>query len=134
MATLAADTPRAWATNEIESYPVIASDVIYEGAMVGENGSGFARPLVAGDKFLGFALRKADNSGGVAGDVRVEVRTRGAVQIAVSGLAVTANDRPLAYASDDDTVTLTSTANSLIGSVSRYVSAGVGVVEFNAAP
>ena len=126
MATLAKDTPRDYQLGDMEEYPVIASDIIYEGAAVGENGSGYARPLAAGDKFLGFATRNADNSGGSAGDIRVIVRKKGNVRLAISALAITAN------ASDDNTFTLTSESNSLIGKVSRWVSTGVAIVEFDA--
>jgi hypothetical protein len=132
MTTLSADTPRDYQLGDIESYPVIAADIIYEGAAVGENGSGYSRPLAAGDAFQGFAVEKADNSAGSAGDKRVTVRTRGRVQLAIASLAVTANDRPAVYASDDNTFTLTSTSNSLIGYVSRWVETGVAIVEFDA--
>lgn len=134
MTTLANDQPRAYEQGDIEEYPVIAADIIYEGAAVGENASGFARPLVAADKFLGFAIEKVDNTGGAAGDKRVRVRTKGKAQLPIGSLAITANDRPLVYASDDNTFTLTSTSNSLIGSVSRFVATGIGIVEFDAAP
>lgn len=135
MATLAKDSPRDYQLGEIEEYPVIAADTIFEGAAVGENGSGFARPLVAADKFLGFAEAKVDNESGAAGDVTVRVKSKGRVVVDVVGAsAVTANDRPAVYASDDDTFTLTSTGNSLIGSVSRWISGTKCVVEFNAAP
>lgn len=132
MTTLAVDTPRDYQLGELEEYPVIAADIIYEGAAVGENASGYSRPLVAGDVFQGFALEQVDNSAGSAGDKRVRVRTRGRVTLAISGLAITANDRPAVYASDDDTFTLTVGTNSLIGYVSRWVSTGVAVVEFDA--
>lgn len=133
MTTLAADTLRAYALGDLEEYPVIASDIIYRGAAVGENGSGYARPLQGGDVFLGFADAQADNSAGGAGDERVTVRARGRVQLPIAALAITANDRPAVYASDDDTFTLTATSNSLIGYVSRWVSTGVAIVEFDAA-
>ena len=132
MTTLAADTPRDYQIGELEDYPVIADDIIYEGAAVGENASGYSRPLVAGDVFQGFAERKADNSGGSAGDINVTVKTRGRVKLAISGLAITANDRPAVYASDDNTFTLTATSNSLIGYVSRWVETGYGIVEYDA--
>jgi hypothetical protein len=133
MTTLAANSPRAYQLAEREDYPVIATDIIYEGAAVGENASGYARPLAAGDAFLGFAIRQADNSTGAAGAINVECKTRGRAQLAVAGAtAVTANDRPLVYASDDDTFTLTASTNSIIGRVSRWVSSGVCVVEFDA--
>ncbi len=134
MTTLATDKPRAYQQGDIEEYPVVASDIIYEGAAVGENGSGYARPLVAADKFLGFATEKVDNSAGAAGDKRVRVLARGRAQLPVTGAVLASNDRALVYASDDDTFTQTAAGNSLIGSVSRFVSTGVAVVEFEAAP
>lgn len=132
MTTLAADTPRDYQLGELEDYPVIASDIIYEGAAVGENGSGYARPLVAGDPFLGFATHNVDNSTGAAGDKLVQVKTKGRIKLDISGLAITANDRPAVYASDDNTFTLTDTSNSKIGWVSRWISTGVAIVEFRA--
>jgi len=133
MTTRSSDLARPYELGWIEEYPVIATDIIYEGSAVGENASGFARPLVALDKFLGFADRKADNSTGAAGDKNVRVKTRGKVVLPISGLAITANDRPPVYASDDDVFTLTATNNTLIGVVSRWISTGLAVVEFNAA-
>lgn len=133
MATLAENELRDYQLGDTEEYPVIASDIIYQGAAVGENGSGYARPLQAGDAFLGFAEAKVDNSAGAAGDKNVNVKARGRVELTVAGAtAITANDRPAVYASDDNTFTLTSTSNSLIGYVSRWVSSGVCVVEFDA--
>lgn len=133
MATLATDKPRPYELGTIQEYPVIAADIIYEGAAVGENASGYARPLQAGDVFLGFAESRADNSTGAAGDKTVRVRRRGQVELPVAGAtAITANDQPLVYASDDDTFTLTASTNSIIGRVSRWVASGVCVVEFDA--
>lgn len=133
MTTLAADSPRDYQLGELEEYPVIAADIIYEGAAVGENASGYSRPLQAGDPFQGFADRKVDNSAGAAGAKRVVVKTRGRVKLNIASIAITANDRPAVYASDDDTFTLTAGSNSLIGYVSRWVSTGVAIVEFDAA-
>ncbi len=131
MTTLAANKTRDYQMGDKEEYPVIASDIIYQGAAVGENGSGYARPLVAQDPFLGFAEAKADNSAGAAGAINVNVRKRGNIILPISGLAITANDHPPVYASDDDTFTLTSTSNTKIGWVSRWISTGVAVVEFD---
>lgn len=133
MTTLSANQLRDYQMRNDEEYPVIASDIIYQGAAVGENGSGYSRPLVAADKFQGFAIAKADNSTGAAGAITVNVRKKGNVQLPISGLAITANDRPKVYASDDNTFTLTATSNSLIGHVSRWISTGMAVVEFDAA-
>ena len=136
MTTLAVNKTRAYYFSDgptEEEYPVVATDIIYQGAAVGENGAGFSRPLVAGDPFQGFASAKADNALGAAGDIRVTVKQKGFVELPIAAIAVTANDRPAVYASDDDTFTLTPTNNSLIGYVSRWVSTGIAVVEFDAA-
>ena len=133
MATRSSDIAREYPQGDREDYPVIASDIIYEGSAVGENGSGYARPLVAADPFLGFAVSKADNSAGAAGDKDVTVRVKGSVKVAVVGAtAITANDRPLVYASDDDTFTLTSTSNTEIGVLRRWISGTTCVVDFDA--
>lgn len=133
MTTLSADKPRDYQLGELEEYPVIAADIIYEGAAVGENASGYSRPLAAGDRFQGFALEHVDNSAGAAGAKRVRVRTRGRLVLPISSIGIASNDRPAVYASDDDTFTLTATSNSLIGFVSSWVSTGFAVVEFDAA-
>ena len=59
MPTLAADKSRHFSLGDIESYPTVADDIIYLGAAVGENAAGYARPLQAGDTFLGFASDQA---------------------------------------------------------------------------
>lgn len=133
MTTLAAVALREYQLGDLDDYPVIASDIIYQGAAVGENGSGYARPLVAADPFLGFAIDSADNSAGSAGDVNVKVRTRGVVRLTVAGAtAITANDRQAVYASDDNTFTLTATSNSLIGYTRRWLASTDCLVEFDA--
>ncbi len=133
MATLAVDLPRTYALGDMDEYPVIAADIIYEGAAVGENGSGYSRPLVALDPFQGFAVEQCDNSTGSAGDKRVRVKTRGCITLPIAGIAITANDRPAVYASDDNTFTLSASGNTKIGWVRRWVSTGIAVVEFDAA-
>lgn len=133
MTTLAANLTRDYQMGDKDEYPVIAADIIYQGAAVGENGSGYARPLQAGDAFLGFAEAKADNATGAAGAINVNVKTRGCVTLPITSIGITANDRPAVYASDDNTFTLTASTNSLIGYVRRWISTGLAVVEFDAA-
>lgn len=137
MTTLAADKARTFSLRTYDStneLPVIASDIIYEGAAVGDNGSGLARPLVAADPFLGFAQRKCDNSAGAASAKNVVVRTRGCVVLAVAGVASAADVSETVYASDDDTFTLTADSNTAIGKVSRWISGTSCEVEFEALP
>lgn len=131
MTTRSTDIARSFELGDTNELPVIAADIIYEGSAVGDNGSGYARPLTAGDPFRGFALTKADNASGAAGDIRVRLRERGKVQLSIGSLAITDVGKPV-YASDDDTFTLTATSNSHIGRVVRFVSSGIGIVEFDA--
>lgn len=132
MTTAASDIVRDYQVGDNEDYPVVASDIIYEGSAVGEDDSGYAQPLVAAQAFLGFATRKADNSAGAAGDITVNVKTSGRVVLPIAALAITANDRPAVYASDDNTFTLTSTSNTKIGWVSHWIATGSAVVQFRA--
>ena len=134
MTTLAADQLRSYQLGDQEDYPVIADDIIYKGAAVGENGSGYSRPLQAGDPFQGFCIDQVDNAGGQAGDKNVRVLKKGNIRLTVAGAtAITANDRVPVYASDDNTFTLTAGSNSLIGFVSRWDASTDVIVEFDAA-
>jgi hypothetical protein len=133
MTTLAKDTPRDYELGHFDDPPVIAADIIYEGAAVGDNGSGYARPLVAGDPFLGFATQQCDNTqaGNAAGSKRVRTRRSGSVQLAVADVAITDVGKDV-FASDDNTFVLTAGSNTRIGTVRSFVSAGVAMVQFEA--
>jgi hypothetical protein len=130
MATLAQDKPRAFGVGDFNELPVIASDIIFEGAAVGDNASGLARPLVAADPFLGFAKERCDNSAGAASARNVKVFERGKIELDVTGVASAADVGETVYASDDDTFTLTSAGNSAVGKVVRWVSGTRCVVYF----
>lgn len=133
MTTLAANSPLTHVVGEHNSVPVIADDIVYEGAMVGEDGSGYGRPLVAADRFLGHAIDKVDNTGGSAGDKDIRILTgKYRLEVALAG-AVTDVGQPV-YASDDATYTFVgasaSGAHSYVGVATRYVSATKMEVEF----
>jgi hypothetical protein len=103
------------------NYPVKASTTIYEGAFVGEDGSGYARGLVAGDRFLGIASAYVTN-GTTAGANTVNVFT-GRIRTVVSLVGTIKDVKRAVYASADDTVTFVGVTNSYIGVVTRYVDA-----------
>lgn len=131
MTTLSANSQRAFELGDRNHIPVVASDIIYEGAAVGVvDASGHARPLSGGDLFVGFAVAKADNSAGAAAAINVEVITKGQVQLSVSGAVITDRGQPI-YATDDDTFVFSPVGGSFIGFVKRFVSAGVVVVAFD---
>ena len=128
---LSQNTPRPEILGYLTHLPCAAAILIYEGAAVGEDGSGYARPLQGGDVFLGFAEEKADNSDGDNGALRALLRRKGRIELPIAGVTITTNDQPAIYASDDGTFTTVAGGNSLIGYVSRWVSAGVAEVEYD---
>ena len=130
MTTLAANSPRVLVGGDVNEHPVIASDIIFEGAGVGDNGAGIVRPLVAGDKFKGFAEAKVDNSAGASGDLNVRVHEKGKLRAVISGLVRPDIGQPV-YMSDDDVFTLVAVGNSYIGKVHRFISSGIGIVSFD---
>lgn len=124
MTTLAADKPRTLVLGTINAIPVIATEVIYEGAAVGiVDATGHARPLQSTDRFAGFAESQADNDPGAAADINVRVRSRGTIVLPVTGAVITDVGQPV-YASDDDTFTFVPTSAVYVGRVLRFVSAG----------
>lgn len=131
MATLTVDTYRVTVVGEVNEIPVIAADIIYEGAAVGVVvGTGHARPLTSVDVFAGFAEQKADNSAGAAAAINVRNITKGVVKLSVSGAVITDIGQPV-YATDDNTFVFLPTGGVFVGFVRRYVSSGVVEVEFD---
>jgi len=130
MTTLAADKSMSLEVGYRNEIPVIAADIIYEGAAVGDNASGYMRPLVSGDPFRGFAEEKVDNSSGSAGDKNVRLHTKGIIELTITGVAITDVGRPV-YATDDNAFSLAG-VGSYIGHVYRYVTTNTAMVIFDA--
>lgn len=130
-----ADSPLTIVTGDFNAIGIVANDIVYEGAMVGDNALGYGRPLVAGDVFLGHSLVQVDNSvkagqTGLAGAKIIRLRTgryRGAVTL--TGVLITDVLKEV-YASDDATLTLTAAGNTRVGVVIRYESTNKAIVEF----
>jgi hypothetical protein len=136
MVALATNKPRAYAGAplriEENALPVAAAVIIREGSAIGITAAaGVARPVATTDLFGGFAVRKADNSAGGAGAIRVDRYQQGNIELPVTGVTATSFGVAV-YASDDDTFTTTVGTNVFIGYVTRVVSAGVAIVTFNA--
>ena len=136
MTTLAASKERGYeGDGNRNDFTLASATKIYGGAAVGiVKATGLARPLVAGDKFVGFAEATVDNS--VASNVyyygtMVRVIDDQEAQLPVAGAVITDVGLPV-YATDDDTFVFSPVAASFIGYVKRFVSAGVVVVEFDA--
>ena len=132
MTNLAANKQRDIEIGDINEFPMVASDIIFEWAAVGlVDATGHARPLTSSDKFVGFARAKADNGAGAAADIRVEVYTRGRVELPVAGAVITDVGQPV-YATDDNAFQFIATSAVFVGYIWRFVSAGVAVVEYDA--
>ena len=112
---------------ELRTFKIAAAKNIFKGSFVGLDSSGFAQPLVAGNKFLGVAYSQGDNSSGSDGDVLVKVFTLGDFELALSG-AVQADIGKAAFASDDGTLTKTSTSNSYVGMIQDVPASGTVIV------
>jgi len=130
MTTLAEDSPMTSVTGDMGSIPIIANDIVYEGAMVGDNAAGYGRPLVAGDKFQGHSIDRVDNTGGAAGDKDIKHYT-GKYRMVVSLVGLITDVGQPVYASDDAVVTFDPAGNSYVGKISRYESATKMEVEFD---
>lgn len=131
MTTLAADANRDYELGDVGEYAVIASDIIYALAAVGiVASSGHARPLVAGDRFVGFAELRCDNSLGAAAAKNVRVVQKGKIKLDVTGALITDVGCPV-YATDDDTFSLSPVGGSFVGLIDRFISSGVVSVKFD---
>lgn len=132
MTTLAKNSPRDYELGDMNDIPMVASDIIYDGAAVGVvKATGHARPLVAQDIFGGFAKEKKDNSAGAAAALNIRVQKIGQISLSVAGAVITDVGQPV-YATDDDVFVFLPTAATFIGFVKRFVSAGVVIVDFDA--
>jgi len=132
MTTLSSDAPRDYEMGDRNEFPVIAAEIIYEGAAVGlVLATGHARPLTSVDIFVGFAEEKVDNSLGAAAILNVRTHKKGAIKLPVSGAVITDVDAPV-YAQDDNTFSFIKTSGVFVGFFRRFVASGYGIVEFNA--
>lgn len=108
-----------YTTQEVVDLPVDDNVNIYKGAFVGRNrATGYARPLAAGDEFLGVALKQANNtaSGHIAGGIDVRLHQGIDIVHALSGVALADVGKEV-YASDDETLTLSPDGNSRVGRI-----------------
>jgi len=129
---LSENTPYKKEGGEYNSVPLASAAKLFQGSMVGGNGSGYGRALTAGDAFLGHSQNFVDNTSGSDGDLDAQILTgRYRLQVTVASVSITnAEDKAPVYASADDTITLTPGTNTLVGRVVRYVASNTAVVEF----
>ena len=105
MTPLAGNVSRPWREGGIVVLPVQAGAHVRQGSYVEADGAGRVAPAAkgtSGERYVGVALGEADNAGGAAGALSVEIRRKGAFRFATTGTAVPGK---LAQLEDDDTVT-----------------------------
>ena len=130
MTKLTEDVSRTYELGYINNFPILAGEKIYEGAAVGLNSNGYARSLVAGDKFVGFADRFADNTNGSDGELFVIVKEVGKIVLDLEGFSLADVGKKL-YATDDNTFTTEEEGNSFVGVINRVIGTEV-LVSFSA--
>ena len=129
---LSKNTPVKEVLGEFTDLPLYQAICAYEGAMMFLRSDGYVSNVAGGQVFVGHADAEANNAAGASGALSVRLR-RGnyRLQVTLTGVAITDVNLPV-YASDDGTLTKTSTANSLVGRIVRYVAANTCIVEFHA--
>ncbi len=132
MTALVTDANRSYELGDINQLPIKGGSVIYEGAAVGSNSSGYAKSIASGDKFVGFADEHIDNSGGSDGEKTIRLRKKGSILLEISGITL-ADINKSVYATDDNTFTLSDSSSVYIGQISRIDSSGLTLVEFDVA-
>jgi len=125
MAALTDDIEVLMQEGKLQGFPVVASDIIFRGALVKHNAAGFLEPCSAeaGATFAGLAFERIDNSSGAAGDLVVRV-TRNGMHLLTGAAFTQADIGEQVFASDDQTVSTTQGANEqLVGTIIRLESA-----------
>jgi len=105
--------------------PVAASTTLYDLSLCFVNSGGYIDDdtSTGSNKFAGVVgSGQADNSSGSNGDVDVEYYQEGEFLLTGAGLAITDVGSKV-YASDNFTVTTTSTNNTYIGTITKFESA-----------
>jgi hypothetical protein len=127
---LSTNTPIKEVLGDFADLPLYQAIKAYEGAMLFLRADGYVTNLAGGLPFLGHADALADNTNGASGALNVRIR-RGSyrAQVTISGVAL-ANVGDPVYASDDGTLALVNTSDSLVGRVVRYVTTDTCIVEF----
>jgi len=100
---IATQTRGEW---EIQSFPVVASDIIYKGSLVSVDGAGHLIPGrdTASSRWVGIADEQVDNSSGAAADLncRVSIPKGGSRFLAIGTGAAQTDVGEVVYATDDD--------------------------------
>jgi len=138
---LSSNTPIVHELGDYNSIPVIDNDIVYEGAMVGMvAGSGHGNPInLSGDGtdvFMGHSRYEVDNTlvdhAAAGKNIRL-LCGRYRLKVTLTGVAIT-DVGATVYASDDNTLTKSSSNAVVVGVITRYVTTHTCIVEFRTTP
>lgn len=104
--------------------PVAASILLPHGTMVFRDASGYATNIIAAgaNPFLGVAHERFDNSDGANGDLDAEYWIEGRFEMGGSGFTQ-ADIGKKVYAVDNNTLSLTATSQTYVGTITEFNSA-----------
>ena len=129
MTALAADRNTPMQDGAKQGYPVAAGAVIYAGALMGINGSGYAVPMTqaAGLACVGVAEFQYNNASGAAAALTAIAQRRKCFRFNNPNAITLASAGATVYALDDNSVTLTAAGASAVGTIFNVDAAGVWV-------
>lgn len=107
----------------LAAYPLKANAVIFKGALVCVDSTGYLVPASDSDnlRFVGVAFESVDNTGGANGAKRARVTKRGVFVYHRSGTYTQADVGAVIRAVSDHEVAKTSTHNVLVGTVMELI-------------
>ena len=114
------------------SIPVAATKVLPQGSLAFRDSNGYGTDVVAtgSNPLVGVVEERADNTSGANGDVNAELFQEGKFVLPFTGASLTQADvYKRAYATDNNTLTLTSSNASPVGTITRVDGAEVAQVQ-----
>lgn len=110
----------------IVDYGILASEVIYRGAAVSVDSSGYINALQVDEAFVGIAIEQKTGSG-TSGAVTVKVQVTGVASVPISSVTIAAVGVGC-FATDDGTFTLGNTSAESIGRIIHVPATGTAWV------
>jgi predicted RecA/RadA family phage recombinase len=118
-------------TGRLREGLVEAGEILYAGTMAFVDADGYMTPTMTGPlDFAGIVRKQADNSSGADGAIKCELYTEGDFDLPLASVAQ-ADVGSLAYATDNYTLTTTSTSNSLVGLIIGVAATNVARVRID---
>jgi hypothetical protein len=128
---LSADAPRDFLESLNGGFvidaPILASEVIYRGAAVSVDSSGYFNALQVDEAFVGVALEQKTGTA-TSAEETVKVQVGGVVSVPISGVTVAAVGVGC-FATDDGTFTLANTTAESIGRIIHVPATGTAWVK-----